>query len=73
MRNKTIKSLLLPALCFIAANGQAQGTWKTTGGHIPSTRSSMPHRCITTRRTYDGTEKLHSTTLSIHRKEQTIT
>ena len=26
MRNKTIKSLLLPALCFIAANGQAQGT-----------------------------------------------
>ena len=26
MRNKTIKSLLLPALCFMAANGQAQGT-----------------------------------------------
>ena len=26
MRNKTIKSLLLPVLCFIAANGQAQGT-----------------------------------------------
>lgn len=26
MRNKTIKSLLLPMLCFIAANGQAQGT-----------------------------------------------
>ena len=25
MRNKTIKSLLLPMLCFIAANGQAQG------------------------------------------------
>ena len=36
MRNKTIKSLLLPALCFIAANGQAQGAHrKTAGGHIP--------------------------------------
>lgn len=26
MRNEAIKSLLLPALCFMAANGQAQGT-----------------------------------------------